>query len=618
MAEDKNERDLDFKRDGVSFDEDPLKFCQTIYDEAAERADTLGPINVDNMAFYEGIDSNLKARKENAKVKRSAIYVHELTPAVDTRVGAPIAKIEEQKVPVSVKPRNQNPTEEEKAQALEIEFSLNQQLRAAGYLTDIFREHALAAEIQRSPSIVKVGWNNDTEEVPVKKMLPKWEALGALLGGRSPVQVVWEKRDIGAPYVEWMHPEDILYEPGCSSVDDGKYLIHRMWLEKHEIMAMAREFDFDEKVMREFNTMSDNPEEPGDYSSNNSQRDEIEDERGTSFRDTYRDGKYLVTENFIVHYDDDGQKTVTRCWVLGNKLLAKKEPSPYRGMTFPAVALVMNRIPGTTEGLSSIDRGKHLQMLYNELYNAYVDWMTYGMFSPLKAPMGFSFEGTPVFGPGEIWKCSEPDELTPVLQANGRAPATPALLESIAAKIQQLVGAMDLSQGFQSQAYEKATSTKARMMGAERRSVPNNKEYGRAIIRVAEMFLRLNQIYSPEKEKYVLDVVIDVPSLTAATDPETEKQEMLLLLAQALQNPIYQTPNGQRKIRNLMEALMVKFLRRDVDDFVPTREEHDRDIGLQADMEAAMLEKQNAAEQLQLTAQSAAQSQEQNNEVPVQ
>jgi len=611
------ERDIDLRRDGVSFEQDPLEFCQMIYDEAAERAETLAPINTENMKFYEGIDDNLTARANNAKVKRSAIYVHELTPAIDTRVGAPIAKIEEQKVPISIKPKASNPSPKDKAGAIWIETEINRQMRESGYLTGVFGEQVLAGEINRSPSIVKVGWNTDQTEVPVKKMQGKWQVIESILAGRSPVQVVWEKRDIGMPYAEWMHPEDMLYEPHKSSVGEGTYFIHRMWLEKHEIMALAKEFDFDENVMREFNSMAEDPEEPGD-DSGNSQRDEIEDAKGTSFEDAYRDGKYLVTENYVVHYDDDGEKLVDRCWVLGNKFLAKQERSPYRGITFPMVDLVMNRLPGTAEGLSSIDRGKHLQRLYNELYNAYIDWMTYGMFPPLKAPMGFAFEGKPKFGPGEIWKCSSPEDLTPVVQVNGRAPATPELLQSIAAKIQQLVSAMDLSQGFQGQAYEKATSTKARMMGAERRSVPNNKTYGRAIIRVAEMYLRLNQIYSPEKDKFVLDVVIDVPALTAATDPETEKQELLLLLNQAMQNPIYQTPSGQRKIRNIMQEVMEKFLRRDVTDFVPTAEEQQQDLTLQAEMQAAAIEKQAAMEQIQLTAQSAAQSQEQGNEVPVQ
>ena len=604
MAEDK---DQDYIIDGVSFEEDPLKFCQQIYDIGQGRCDDLAEQNEENRLFYEGIDKRLDDRKNDPLVKRSAIYVHELTPAVDTRVGDSEAKIEEQRIPVTYRPKSQNPSREEKDRALWIESTINQQLRDCRYLCEVYHEHALAAEIQRSPSFVKVGWQVEQKDVPeIQNLIQKhglYGAFGALLRGEPLKSVVWKKEEVGGPMVEWMHPEDVLYQPHVSDFYKSDWCVHVMWMEYHKLVALANEQGYDLKKIHRLKDELSSVAPSED--STDSQRDSLEDEKDSSYRFGYRDGKYLVCENYIVHYDEAGDEEIRQVVTVGNKEIVKNDVSPYKGIRFPFVPLVINRLPGTIEGMSSVDRGKHLQRLNNELHNSFIDWMTYGLFPPYLVPNGMSFGKKPKFGPMELWYVDDPEAIKPLLQTGGRAPVVPEMLQSIAAKIRQVVNAPDISQNFQSNPYEKATSTKARMMGSERRSVPANKAYGQAVIRVAEMILSMDQQYHPEAEKFVLDGTFDVPSLTAMTDPETEKQELMLLLAQILQNPIYQNPVGQAKIRNLMQEMFTKFLKRDVTDYVPTEQEMAQILGAQAALMQAQVNKQNAIEQMQMVGQAA-------------
>ena len=137
------ENDFQVEANNVSFDEDRLKFCQQIYSEAKKRHDELNDTNIENRLFYEGQDRVLDERGASTKVKRSNLFVHQLTPAIDTRVGDIISKVEEREFPVPFRPKEENPTSESRDNALWIERTINRQMRECGYLTDIFREPAL-------------------------------------------------------------------------------------------------------------------------------------------------------------------------------------------------------------------------------------------------------------------------------------------------------------------------------------------------------------------------------------------------------------------------------------------------------------------------------------------
>ena len=93
-------------------------------------------------------------------------------------------------------------------------------------------------------------------------------------------------------------------------------------------------------------------------------------------------------------------------------------------------------------------------------------------------------------------------------------------------------------------------------------------------------------------------MLIDVPSLTGVTDPDQEKQDALLLLNQAMQMPIYQTPLGMTKVRNLQQNVLEKFVKHDWQRFLQTDEELKEELQIQTEEQQAMLGKQNSQEQM--------------------
>jgi len=595
-------------KENATFEEDPVAYCQAIYEEAAGRNDDLRDTNEENRLFYEGQDKVLDERRNDTRVVRSALFIPEVQPAIDTRVGNIIAKVEEREFPVTIRPASLNPTTEEYAQARSVERNINGQLRDCGYLTDGFNEHVTAAEIYRTPSAVQVGWERKTEPKAVTESLPLKEAFFALMQGKPISRVVWKDVPVNRPFVDWVYPEDFLYEPNRSDFENtSEYVIRRHWLFYHELVAMANEQGWNTKNLED---MKDEIGEKQPEGATDSQRDAIEAEKDTPFRKGYRDGKFLLTENYIVTYDAAGRQVVNYVVMAGNKEIIKQRKTPYRGIKFPFVPIVANRLPGTLEGLSSVDRGKYMQRLYNEIFNSYLDGITYRIFPPFKHPPGMKFSKQPVYGPAEIWEMSDPDAFSPVIENPGQLPDLPALMNAVGAKLRDALNAIDIAQGFQSQQYEKATSTKLRAVGSATRAMPTHKQYGMALVKVSIMFLKMNQQYSDDAQLYVGDFIVDVPSLTNVSDPEQEKQDSLLLHSTMMQDPLFQSPTGMRKRRAMFEEVLRKFKKNNFEAFNLSEEELERDIQTQTEMQVAALEKQGIAEQMALEQAEAAPAQE--------
>ena len=582
-----------------TFEENPKEFCRDKYSVAKGRNDDLAPVNKENRLFYEGIDAELLKRAEDKDVQRSSLFIHELKPAIDTRKSDVITKLEEREYPITVRPSTPTPTEEEKGQATWIERKINDQLRECGYLSDGFGDHILAAEIYRSPAAVKVGWEPVYEKKAEAFIPTEKQVLEAVQRGELPPEptVNWvTKYEGGRPYVDLLAPDEFLYEPNISSFQrDSEFACHAVWVSWNKLMAMAKEQEWDTKVIEKFKREIEDADDPD--SSEGFEKD-VQDEKDVPWKDGYRDGHVLVAEFYISTFEESGADVINRVVMVGNHRVVKKEVTPYRGIRFPFVPVSANRFPGTIEGLSSVDVAKMMQRLYNELFNSFLDGVSYRMFPPLVQEPGTEFQEKPKWGVGQIWKVSNPDGLRPLIENPGVLPDLPSLMEAVSGKIRDVLNAQDISQGFQSQEYEKATATKARTVGSAKRAMPTHKRYGEALIEVAKMVLALNQQYAEDKVKYVLDVIVDVPSLTNISDPENEKQESLLLLSQAEQSPIYQSPVGQLKVRNLYKDVYRKFKRIDIDAILPSEEELKQFMQSQTELEVAGLEKQSAQEQM--------------------
>jgi len=377
------------------------------------------------------------------------------------------------------------------------------------------------------------------------------------------------------------------------------------------LMKEARAKDWDLKKLRKLKLEleADDSEQTGEKT----QEEEIQSARDTALDNAYRDGKVSVVELYIPILDNDGNEQIRQVIYVGDKYIISNRITPYRGIRFPFVCVSANRMPGSIEGLSSIDLGKKLQVLYNECVNSFLDGASYRIFSPLVREAGTVIRKVPKWEPGAIFDVSNAEGLRPLIPNPGQMPDLPALMQSVSAKLRETLNAPDISQGFQSSEYEKATATAYRAQGSAKRSMPINKQYGMVLKEVAEMVLKLDQQYHPNAELFVIDVKIDVPSLTSISDPEAEKQEALLLLAQAMTLPFYQSPTGMVKLLHLWEDVLRKFKKGDIEKLAPTEEELKEQIEAQSDAALAQVKKQAVMEEIAMS-----QAQEQSNAVPVQ
>lgn len=586
--------------DPVTFQEDPIGYLQGIYNDLMKRNDDLRDINEANRLFYEGEDKELDVRASDKRVIRSALFIHELKPAIDTRVADIVSKLEEREFPITFRPKNPDPTSEESAQATLIERIINEQLRECGYLCGGFRDHVLAAEVYRSPATVKVGWENTYEEKqavvqqPTEAQIRKAQEDGREL---KPRVVFEDKFKGGRPYVELLPPDQFLYEANVAHFQrESDNVAHVTWMSWNKLMAVAKDLKWDVGLIKDLKEelLTADTESPHEETF----EEGVKSDKETPIRPGYRESKFLVCEFYVRDFDDDGVEIIHQVIMVGNKEIVSNKHSPYKGIRFPFSPITANPFPGSIEGLSSIDVAKTAQQLYNELFNSYLDGISYRIFPPLIRQTGTVFAKTPVWGPGEIWDVDNPEGLRPLIENPGVMPDLPALMAAVSEKIREMLNAHDIQQGFQSQQYEKATSTSLRASGANRRAMPTRKRYGLALVEVAKMFLALNQQYHPQAVLFAIPLVVDVPSLTNISDPENEKQESLLMLTQAQQLPFYQSPIGQLKLRNMWEDTVELFKKVNVPRYVPTEEEMKSDMDAQREVQLAVLDKQAAQEDI--------------------
>jgi len=193
-----------------------------IYDEADKRNEKLQPINEQNRLFYEGVDQWLEDRANDPNVARSSIFIPLLKPAIDTRISDPVTRLHERKHPITLTPTNAMASTQEREHINKLEAELDRQLRECGYLPSGFAEHLQGAEIYRTPSAVKIGWQKVYEKQPVVKVdtIKLWGMNTGIPKGK---RVEFKTVEVGRPYVEWLFPDEFLYQPNRSRFDDTDY-----------------------------------------------------------------------------------------------------------------------------------------------------------------------------------------------------------------------------------------------------------------------------------------------------------------------------------------------------------------------------------------------------------
>ena len=590
----------DTEKQGLSFQDEPEEFVRSCYQEAKRHNDELHEINVENQLFYEGYDQILEQRKADVVVQRSALFVPELTPAISSRVARVIAKVEETEFPVRWRPLRRDLTGDELEQVSWVQKEINQVLREIGYLSNGFQEHIMGAEIYRTPSTVKIGWENISREEPeVQERFPGGfrqfiqELNARFIRGEpvpDPTPKVRYKRIIGGqPFVEWMEPDRFLYEPNVSRMESWIYALERSWEPFHKLMVIAHEQDWDMDLIRRYR---DEIKEASLGGEEKSVDEDVQREKGTGFNK--EDNTVLIVEGYVKTYNEQYQPELRKIVMIGDKYIVKNEKSDFRLIDWPYVPITANRMPGTMEAMSSIDVGKSLQRLYNEAFNMWIDSISYRAFPPLKAPSNMSFKEQPTWRLGGIVYCTDPDKLQPIIQNPGAVPELPPLMSVLSLAIRTLLSSTDIHEGFQSKQYEKATVAHLRFTAAGQNTLPTFKDYGMALARVAEMIWKLKMQFDPQGYRYVIrgGAIIDVPSLTSVSDPQANKQDTMLLYQMAQASPFYQSPQGKLYLRNLLEDLVRAVKPYDVSRFVPTEDEVKADIEKLFIAQEAEMEKQ--------------------------
>jgi len=555
MAEQK--KDFAIKFDGIVLNEEPEKYLKMLFAEAVTyQEDKLRDVNVENRLFFEGHDELLDGRADDKEVIRSSIFINEVKPAIETRVAGVLTKIEETGTPIIVKPRSKNPTPQEKDQAKWITLTLTQQLRDSGYLSDIFEEQIVGSEIYRSPSAVKVGWEKESVRIPTVIEPTEQDITSAAAIG-SPIperRVEYRDKEVGKPYVEWLDPDEFLYDPHASSLErDCSYTIHYSYMFYHDLLATAYEQGWNVEAIKDFRDGLD--ETDVETAKSDSIRDDLRDGREGGAPDRgFRDGKMLVAEFYIKTYSEAGAKETRKMVFIGDKSIVFDKINTFEEITHPFVVARSNPLPGTLENFSSVDISKRMGRFINEVYNSWVDATNYSMFPILKADANAQFSKPPIHGLGRIWYISpDKESIAPVMPFQVQIPELTNLLTFMSSRLRQVLNSPDLAEGFNATPNEKATSSRLRSAGSARRFVPINR------------------------------------------------REMVLL-AQMLENPIYQNPNGLRKIRNQLEDLFraIKDNHANVDDYVPTLEELNSQIDIDTKRQNLQTEMAGAAQQQQI------------------
>lgn len=598
--------------------EEKTQYVKQCFEAAKKHNDSLVDVNVENRLFYEGIDKELDARKADATVVRSAIFIPEVAPAINTRVAAVIAKAQERDAPISILPRMKDAPSDVFEQCRWIQQQIFEQMMACGYLYDGLHEQVLAAELYRTPSTVRCGWEPiwERQAVITKGNLSTTEyikqvqiaaATGSPLPPVKPSVEFKNVKNGGRPYALWREPESFIYQPDVSRFEDSDYAFDVNWMAWEKLLAMAEQYDWNQELIEKYKgELAEANLYGGDKKT---VANTIKSEHGLAneLSTGFKDDKICVAEGYLVEWGKDGSKKINFVVYIGNRYVVKYEESDLKLITLPFVPVVSQRMPGTLESLSSMDISKYMQRLYNEIFNSWIDAITYQIFPPFKCQTGTTFKGTPVFGPGRIWYLSDPESLKPVITPYGSLVDLVPVASMVSSAIRNVLNSQDLNQGFNASQYEKATTSKLRAVGTATRAVPTFKDYGTALVKIADMFLKLNQQYAEDNWRYVVEggVTIDAPTLTGVTDPEVEKQDAMLLYGQGIQSPVMQFPEGQLYLRNLWENMVKHISPDNLTRFVPKEDEIKRFLAHQTEMALEAANKQSVMEQMGMMSQQA-------------
>lgn len=577
MADDKK---INFEQrlNSISFEDNPVKYVQFAYEVADAYIEDLIPGVVENRAFYNGHDSDLVKRKSDPEVTRSAEYVPEVRPAIETRESAILDKGQEDSILVRLNLKDEF-SEDERLVDLGAtkEEELNEQMRKSGFFFEKMMTWVHGSELQPL-SILKVTREEIFDWVPKKKNIAVRSVesiLKALLRADAPKTAKtvydWELVE-ERPGVEWRDFDQFLFDKTMSTLDDCRYLIDRMYLTWNEIVDAGKINDWDQEAIQ---TMKDEADNAGVNEGDVRQRvpeqvDEAIEYDGTK---KMKDGKFLVTETWVKTKNEQTEEIYEVVTMGNNKHKLKQEPGP-KGCGHPFIKRVAWTKLGSLEGQSTIERLKPLQILYNDANNAILDAASYGLLPPFWIETGVTFHNKPKWYPLAFNRVDNVEGIKQVEVKVGDINVLLLVVEFYAAKIKQLANAPDVSQGIGDIGEEeKATKTRLRAQGSQRRLRPLFEGVKQDTIEVAMKFIKINIIDDPDWIEILEKFELDVPAFSGVSTPEEERFNALTIYESAEKSPLYNSPIGLLKLRELFEDYLNKSRVDDIDSRLPTEEE---------------------------------------------
>ena len=560
------------KRDNVVFERDPLRFCQMAYDEAVTFNDENADKVAENRAFYDGYDDVLDRRANDPNVVRSALFIHEARPAIDTRFSSVVDRLEEDAMPVRMTLDDEHADDDELQVIVEEKTEkLNEQMRP--FFRNVLYDYFMGGELQPI-SVVKAYYNEEYEWVPRQNLVMSpgklaVKYLNKLLNRQQipEIKTVYDyKLKDASPRAEWLDWCEFLYDPQAKSLDDCKYVIHRRWVTWNDLVNMADQRDFYEAGMRQIKNME------GDNDSLDPVTSESVDEKKDGRRAKGRkEGMILLCEFWVKTYDKNGREYIRVVTIGNSKVMLKNEPSPYRGLRYPFAIRRSWPELGKMEGISSIDLVKDTQRAYADVFNGILDAASYGLWQTILKDKSAKIYGDPVIGPGRMIETNDINGFRELYNTVFRAEFLPPIATLFENKIRQMLNAPDVDQGLEDGAdQEKATKTRLRVMGSMRRLRPLFMQVRNDIIDVAWLFIKINQQYDPS---WILPVELDIPVLSGVYTPDEELTMALMVYERALQNPLYQNPVGMFKLRELWLKVINAAREKDPDKVCPTEED---------------------------------------------
>lgn len=564
----------DNKHDSTTYEEDPLKFYLAAYSEAEKHNTSMRDRVIENRLLYDGIDRNLQDRGENLEVKRSALFIHETRVAIDTRFTAVSDRLDSDFIPVRliVKEDNDEEIAEEKLRKKEDE--LNRALRESGYLLEVWGRQFQAAEIQPI-SIVKVHFEEKkgmvAKEVPfgnnpvrLMRHILKYKTMP------PETRTEWNYGPIWSGVVtEWLDHDEVLYDPSAVSVSEMRYIIHRKWVSWNELVGMSKQYGWNQSKLKDVKHTGG---QSGD-TTEDKLFEEIDKEEGRERLRGYKEGKYLLCEFWYRYYNEKRDREEIKLMVVvRNSKIIKDGQTPYLGIEFPFHFKRSWPKLGSMEGDTSIELTRASQAVYNDSINAILDKVTYGLFLELWVNDTFTMKEKPTRGPGKINYCNDIEKMREIKGDTGDIQNLVLLTQMMASKIRQILNAPDTDQSVESASdQEKATKTRLRAMGSAKRLRRCLKDAANDFIIISKMIMAIKQ---QTDSSWILPVNVDVPILSGVYTPDDElRQTMEVWTLASSNNPLYASPLGQLKLRQLFEDILNKSRVKDIDARLLTSQE---------------------------------------------